>query len=98
MTLLSEYWGWFGGIKIIDTINKRDEIRNISGYEKDVSNGAVYGTLSRLKGKKFLSKVIVLDDDDEVLAYQLTGTGHTAINAIREKARKAIVAIPVAGG
>jgi hypothetical protein len=80
---------------IIDTMNNDYRIKDISGYDKKTSNGAVYGTLSRLKGKSFLSKVIILDNhEDEVLAYKLTGAGDTALNQIREKARNSVKSLP----
>lgn len=78
---------------IIKTIND-DKFKSVIGNSKNISSGTIYGTLSRLKGKQFLMKVLISDNDNEVLAYKLTDCGKIVLNEIRSTAKHAVNHLP----
>ena len=75
--------------KIILYINNHD-FKKVVGVKKNFSSGAIYGTLSRLKGKQWLRKVMIIENEKEILAYQLTDSGHEVLCNIKNTAKTAI--------
>ncbi len=74
---------------VIKMMNE-ERFLNIISSSKPISSGAIFGTLSRLKGKNLLTKVMIVDNGREVLAYQLTSKGKDVLNEINVRAANAV--------
>jgi len=73
---------------VIKMINEKKFLEILE--KTSVTSGAIFGTLSRLKGKHYLSKVMILENGREVLAYKITDSGQTVLNEIRKRTANAV--------
>lgn len=78
---------------VIKLVNE-ERFKQLTGNDKNFSSGSVYGTLSRLKGKCFLQKVVIFENDRDVLAYQMTDRGTEVLKNVRSKAEIAMNNLP----
>jgi hypothetical protein len=81
-------------VKNIILILNDPKMLELTGNRKEVSGGSVFGTLSRLKGKGLLAKVLTIDNGNEELGYKITGHGSEVLNGIRHVAEKALDGLP----
>ena len=77
--------------KIIKLVNDpKNPLTEISRTSNEITNGAVYGTLSRLKGKGLVKKVLISKQNGEELAYKITAKGSKELREIIVSTQNAI--------
>lgn len=66
-------------------------MKDLSNRTKDITKGSLFGSLARLKGKFFLKKVLIENEDgDSDLGYEITAQGERALRVIKAQVQKAI--------